>query len=95
MPLHALSKGKRGDTKWRIIFEESSYQKGARSLNGILEIGPNLMPEIFAKLLRFRLKPVGFVGDIQQAFLQLQLDEKARDLTRFIWYRMTRDDGGN
>ena len=76
------------DTKWRIVFDASSHEKGAPSLNDTLEMGPNLLPEIFATLLRFRLNPMAIVGDIQQAFLQLQLDED-RDLTRFFWYRVT------
>ena len=95
LPHHAVSKGKRGDTKWRIVFDASSHEKGAPSLNDTLEMGPNLLPEILAILLRFRLNPVALVGDIHQAFLQLRLDEKDRDLTRFFWYRVTRDDKGN
>jgi len=54
-----------------------------------------LLPEIFATLLRFQLNPVAIVGDIHKAFLQLRLDEKDRDFTRFLWYRVTRDNGGN
>jgi hypothetical protein len=92
---HAVSKGKRGDSKWRNVFDVSSHEKGAPSLNDTLEMGPNLLPEIFATLLRFRLNLVAIVGDVQQAFLQLQLDKKDRDLTRFFRYRVTRDDGGN
>ena len=46
-------------------------------------------------LLRFRLNPLAIVRDIRQAFLQLRLDEKDRDLTRFFWNRVTRDDGGD
>jgi len=64
-------------------------------LNDILEMGLNLLPKIFAMLLRFRLNPVAILRDIQQAFLQLRLDEKDRDLTRFFWYRVTREDGGH
>jgi hypothetical protein len=95
LPHHAVSKGKRGDTKWRIVFATSSQEKGAPSLNYTLEMGPNLLLGIFAMLLSFRLKPMAIVGYIQQAFLQLQLDEKDRDLRRFFWYRVTRDDRGN
>ena len=54
-------------------------------------MGPNLLPEIFAILLRFRLHHTSIIGDITQAFLQLVLDEKERDLTRFFWYRITQD----
>jgi hypothetical protein len=94
LPHHAVSKGRRGETKWLIVFDASSHEKGAPSLNDVLEMGPNLLPEIFATLLHFRLTPVAITGDIRQAFLQLQLDEKDRDLTRFFWYREARDEEG-
>ena len=95
LPHHAVSKYKQGDIKWRIMFDASSHERGAPSLNDALEMGPNLLPELFATFLRFRLNPMAIIGDIYQAFLQLQLDEKDRDLTRFFWYRVKRDDEGN
>jgi hypothetical protein len=48
-------------------------------------MGPNLLTEVLAILLRFRAQPVAMIGDIQQAFLQLLIDEADRDLTRFLW----------
>ena len=77
------------------MFDASLRERGEPSLNGALEIGPKLLPELFATLLRFRLNPVAIIGDIHQAFLHLELDEKERDLTIFFWYRMTWDDEGN
>jgi hypothetical protein len=94
-PHHVVSKGKRGDIKWRIVFDASSHERDMPSLNDTLEMGPNLLAEVFATLLRFRLNPTAIIGDIQQAFLQLQLDENDRNLTRFFWYRVTRDNEGN
>jgi len=58
-------------------------------------MGPNLSSEIFAILLRFRLYPTAIVSDITQAFLQLSLDEKDRDLTTFFWYKITQDSEGH
>jgi len=58
-------------------------------------MGPNLLPEILATLLRFRLHPVGIIGDVGQAFLQLSLHRRDRDLTRFFWYRIIKDEDGN
>ena len=69
LPHHAVSKGKQGDIKWRLVFEASSHERGVPSLNDTLQMGPNLLPELFATLLRFRLKPVAIIGDIQGAFL--------------------------
>ena len=84
-----------GKTKWRIVFDASSHETNAPSHNEVLEMGPNLLPEIFAILLRFRLHHTAIISDITQAFLQLALDEKDRDLTRFFWYRITQDSEGH
>jgi len=95
LPHHAVKKEKRGEVKWRIVFDGSSHEDHAPSLNDALEMGPNLLPEILATLLRFRLYPVGIIGDIGQAFLQLSLHRRDRDLTRFFWYRIIKDEDGN
>jgi hypothetical protein len=81
LPNHAVSKGRRRKTKLRIVFDASSHEKGAPSLNDVLEMGPKLIPELFATFFHFRLTPVAITGDFRQAFLQLQLDED-RDLPR-------------
>ena len=60
----------------------------------VLEMGPNLLPEILAILLRFRLHHSAIVGDVTQAFSQLALNEEDRDLTRFFWYRTIPEDDG-
>jgi hypothetical protein len=75
LPHHALRKKKRGKTKWRVVFDASSHERDAPSLNDALEMGPNFLPEILAILLRFRLHHSAIVGDITQAFLQLVLNE--------------------
>lgn len=89
LPHHLVKKEKCGNTKWRIVFDGSSHEKHAPSLNDVLKMGPNLLPEILAVLIRFRLNEYAIVGDITQAFLQLTLHTKDRDLTRFLWYNTT------
>jgi len=86
-----MKKEKNGKNEWRIVFDTSCHENNAHSLNVVLNLGPNLLPEIFAILLRFRLYPTAFVSDITQAFLQLTLDKKDRDLARFFWYKVTQD----
>jgi len=73
----------------------SSQETNATSLNQVLEMGPNLLPDIFAILLRFRLHFAAIISDITQAFIQLTLDVKDRDLTRFFWYRITQESEGH
>ena len=74
----------------RIVFDASSHEN-APSLNNALAKGPNLLPELFGIFLRFRLSPRAIVGDIRLAFLQLKWEEKDRDLTRFFWYHIMRE----
>jgi hypothetical protein len=78
LPHQAVKKEKHGKTKWRIAFDTSSHEANVPSLNQVLEMGPNLSPEIFAILLRFRLHHTVIISDITHAFLQLALDEKDR-----------------
>ena len=89
LPHHIVKKEKRGSTKWRIVFDGSSHEANAPSLNDILEMGPNLLPEMIAVLMRFRLHPFAVITDITQAFLQLVVHPNDRDLTRFFWYHLT------
>jgi hypothetical protein len=94
MQHHVVKRECRGKIKWRIVFDASSNKSNSPSLNDVLEMGPNLLPEVLATLLRFCEHPLGIIGDSQQAFLQLPLDCKNRDLTRFFWYRVSHDGKG-
>jgi hypothetical protein len=95
LPHQAVKKEKHGKTKWRIVFDASSHETNAPSLSEVLEMGPNLLPKIFTILLRLRLHPAAIISDITQAFFQLTLNIKDRDLTRFFWYRITQDSEGH
>ena len=61
LPHHAVSKGKQGETKWQIEFGASSHESGEP-----LEVGSNLLLELFATLLQFRLHPPAIIGEINQ-----------------------------
>ncbi|XP_006818999.1 uncharacterized protein LOC102803656, partial [Saccoglossus kowalevskii] len=54
-------------------------------LNDCLQTGPSLLNDLTAILLRFRLHRVALTGDIEKAFLNVRLDEKDRDFTKFLW----------
>lgn len=89
LPHHAVKKVTNEETKWRIVFDASSQSPGHPSLNDVLEVGPNLLPDILATLLRFRLHKIAITSDGRQAFLQLILADEDRDATRFLWYKTT------
>lgn len=56
------------------------------SLNDCLEVGPPLQL-IFDILLQNRLKLLCITGDLQKAFLQINVDPKDRDVHRLLWYQ--------
>ncbi|XP_073965185.1 uncharacterized protein [Choristoneura fumiferana] len=86
-PVHYLAhhivkgEGKRG----RIVYDASIRGSGKKSLNECLYSGPSMLEDLTALLLKFRTKRVAIVADVEKAFLQIGLQEKDRDVTRFLW----------
>jgi hypothetical protein len=91
LPHHLVKKERRGKLKWRIVFVVSSSEVNSPTYIDVLEMGPNLLPEALAALLQIRRYPVAIIGHIQQAFLQLSLDRKDRNVTSFLSYRISQD----
>ena len=56
------------------------------TLNDILYSGPCLLPLIDDILVRFRLRRIAVVADMQQAFLQISVNECHRNYLRFLCY---------
>ncbi|GFU39130.1 integrase catalytic domain-containing protein [Trichonephila clavipes] len=63
-------------TKIRPVFNASSKQKGAVSLNNCLEKALNLIELIPSRLARIRLYRFGVSADIRKAFLQISLNQQ-------------------
>ncbi|GFS86324.1 integrase catalytic domain-containing protein [Nephila pilipes] len=76
LPHHAVKKITDEEIKWRIVFDASSHSPGHPFLNDALEAGPNLLPDILAMLLRFRLSKIAITSDGSQAFIQLILADE-------------------
>ncbi|XP_053398142.1 uncharacterized protein LOC128556615 [Mercenaria mercenaria] len=58
---------------------------GQPSLNDCLKSTPPELNDITHILMRFRLHKYAVSSDIEKAFLQIQLAEEDRDVTRFLW----------
>ena len=71
------------------VLEE--YDSGGISLNDCLHKGPSLNPLLFDILLRFREKRVALIGDIEKAFLNIEVDKRDRDFLRFLWLEDVHD----
>ncbi|GFW11578.1 integrase catalytic domain-containing protein [Trichonephila clavipes] len=85
LPHYAVIRSDKTTSRIRIVFDGSAHENGQSSLNQSLYTGPNLHPNILELLLCFRKSPVAFTADVKSAFLQIELDFRDRDFTRFFW----------
>ena len=88
IPHHAVVTPTKATTKVRVVYDASAKCKPEnRSLNECLYRGPVLLQNLTGILLRFRLNKIALVADIEKAFLQIGLQDDARDVTRFFWLK--------
>lgn len=86
LPHHAVIRNEAKTTKVRVVYDASSKEgKGGVSLNDCLHVGPTLSPLLYDILIRFREKRVALVGDIEKAFLNVEVKLRDRDCLRFLW----------
>ena len=79
-------------TKLRVVYDASAKSnKTSVSLNECLLKGPSLNPLLFHILLRFREKRTALVGDIEKAFLSVEVNEAGRYFLRFLWLENPKD----
>ena len=85
LPHQAVIRKESTTTKVRVVYDASSREgKVGTSLNDCLHVGPSLNPLLFNILLRFRENRVVLVGDIEKAFLNVEVDVQDRDCLRFL-----------
>ncbi|XP_057311105.1 uncharacterized protein LOC130648966 [Hydractinia symbiolongicarpus] len=88
IPHHAVITPEKNTTKVRIVYDASAKTKKSNlSLNECLHRGPVILEDLCGLLIRFRTKKIGLVADIEKAFLQVSLQPKERDVTRFVWLK--------
>ena len=84
LPHFPIVKMSKSTTKVRIVFDCSAKCKGI-SLNDVIHAGPKLQRELFDVLIRFRCNPVALVCDIQEMYLQIEIEPEDRPLFRILW----------
>lgn len=86
LPHKAVLKPNSLTTLVRPVFDASAKQRKSLSLNDCLETGPNTLEITASVLVRFRLRLIGILSDIEKAFLQLSIRPQDRDNVRFLWW---------
>jgi hypothetical protein len=85
IPHREVLREDKNTTKLRVVYDASSTQPQKPSLNECLEPGPSLIPLIFDLLMRFRLRKIALIADLEKAFLNVEITPDQRDLLRFLW----------
>ena len=92
LPHKEVVKENRSTTKLRIVFDASAKYKDTMSLNDVLYKGPCLNADLYSLLLKFRVYPIVLTADIEEAYLQININEEHRDYLRFLWYRNLKEE---
>lgn len=84
LPHHGVVRSDKTTTKLRVVHDASSKTSGP-SLNECLYKGPNFQQLILDLLIRFPAYKVAVIADMEKAFLMIAVDERDRDVLRFLW----------
>ena len=88
IPHHVVIRRERDTTKIRIVYDGSARLGNSElSINECLQTGPNLVPNLFDVLVRFRSHRIAIIADIEKAFLMIGIIPADRDVLRFLWFK--------
>ena len=88
IPHHAVINPSKATTKVRIVYDASAKTRPEHSsLNECMYRGPTMLQNLIGILLRFRLNKKAVVSDIEKAFIQIGLQDDAKDDIRFFWLK--------
>lgn len=85
LPHHGVKKTSSTTTKVRPVFNASSKSRTGKSLNDCLCVGPNVQPELFEVLLRFREGRFVLKADVEKMYLQVKVNESQRKYQKILW----------
>ena len=79
--------------KARVVYDGAALHKGM-SLNQAVLGGGNLLNNLVAVLIRFRLGRYACIADLSKCFFQVSLPRAQRNLFRIIWFKGNDMDSG-
>ncbi|XP_054746185.1 uncharacterized protein LOC129250603 [Anastrepha obliqua] len=87
MPHHPVVKESSVTTKLRVGFNASAKTTTGNSLNDALFVGPQLQPDLYSILTRFRTHRYAVTADMAKMYRQICMSTKNLDLHRTVWRR--------
>ncbi|XP_066258254.1 uncharacterized protein [Euwallacea similis] len=78
-------------TKCRVVFDASCKTSSGVSLNDTLMVGPVVQEELYAILLRLRLRKIVLSADIKMMYRYIKIQDSERDYQKILWQANSRD----
>ncbi|XP_066152186.1 uncharacterized protein, partial [Euwallacea fornicatus] len=78
-------------TKCRVVFDASCKTSSGISLNDILMVGPVVQEELYAILLRLRLRKIVLSADIKMMYRCIKIQESERKYQKILWRADAKD----
>lgn len=85
LPHHAVLKDSSTTTRLRAVFDASAKSSSGFSLNDWQLIGPAMQQKLLSIMLRWRIYPFVFSGDVKQMYRQVLIKKMHRNFQRILW----------
>ncbi|XP_063368239.1 uncharacterized protein LOC134656613 [Cydia amplana] len=85
LPQLAVIKMERETSKLRIVYDASCKGSNGVSLNDELLIGPPLLEDLRAILIRWRTYKIAFVADVEKMYRQIRVKDEHTNYQRIVW----------
>jgi hypothetical protein len=87
VPNHPVFRRDKNTSKIRPVFDGAAKSKFGPSLKEVLEIGPNLNPDLLSVTMRFRMTKIAWIADIEKAFFNIAYSPKMLKRSGFYGLR--------
>lgn len=91
IPHHAVLKESSLTTKLRVVFDASAKTTNGISLNERMHVGPVLLEEIWAVLLRWRVGKIAMIADIEKMYRQFWVHQEDAKFQQILWRNKPED----
>lgn len=91
LPHHGVLKADSTTTKLRTVFNASSKTSSGKSLNDLMERGPNLQKDLQSLILTWRHHKYVITADIEKMFRTIAVREMDQPLQSIIWRSSTHE----
>lgn len=85
IPHHAVFKESSTTTKTRVVFDASAKTTNGHSLNDRMHIGPTILEDLWAVLLRWRMGRIALTADIEKMYRQFWIHPGDTKYQQILW----------